>query len=334
MSHVPSRHPPPPLPTLHDIRAAHDRIRPHIHRTPVLTCAALDGLSGARLLFKAEPLQKGGAFKARGACNAVFSLDDVTAAGGVATQSSGNHGQALCYAAARRGIPATVVMPRTAPRSKRDAVLGYGGRVIACEPSNAARDATLTRVAAETGVAVVHPYNDVRVIAGQGTCAVELLQEAGSLDALVAPIGGGGLVSGCALALAALSPATAVYAAEPANADDAHRSLKAGRLISMDAPDTLADGLRASMRDLTWAVVSRHVRDILLVTEDAIVAAMALLWQRLKIVVEPSAAVPLAAILARPDLFAGRRVGVILTGGNVDLDALPWTRAAPEEVAS
>lgn len=317
--------PSPPLPTLYDIRAAQDRIRPHVHRTPVLTCAALDAMSGARLVFKAEPLQKGGAFKARGACNAVFALDDATATRGVATHSSGNHGQALSYAAARRGIPATVVMPRTASRAKRDAVLGHGGRVVDCDPGNAAREAMLAQVVAETGAEVVHPYNDVRVIAGQGTCAVELLQDSGPIDSLVAPIGGGGLIAGCALALSALAPATTVIVAEPANADDAHRSLKAGRLITHDAPTTIADGLKASLKDLTWSVVSRHVRDVLLVTEDEIAAAMGLLWRRLKIVVEPSAAVPLAVILKHPEVFAGKRVGVILTGGNVDLERLPWS---------
>jgi len=312
------------LPSLADIRAAHDRIRPHIHRTPVLTSQALDALSGAHLLFKAEPLQKVGAFKARGACNAVFSLDDATAARGVATHSSGNHGQALCYAAARRGIPATVVMPSTAPRAKREAVIGYGGTVVECPPSNAAREETLARVVAESGAEVVHPYNDTRVIAGQGTVALELLDDAGPLDALVAPIGGGGLVSGCALALAEAAPDTAVYAAEPANADDAYRSVQAGHILPVDAPETIADGLRASLKDLTWAVISHHVAEVLLVSEAEIVGAMTLLWQRLKIVVEPSSAVALAAILRHPDRFAGRRVGVILTGGNVDLDALPF----------
>jgi len=317
----------PALPSFDDIRVAHDRIRPYIHRTPVLTCSALDALSGGRLLFKAEPFQKAGAFKARGASNAVFALDMMTAARGVATHSSGNHGQALCYAAQRRGIPATVVMPANAPRVKRQAVLDYGGRVVECAPTNSAREEALAALVAENGAEVIHPFNDARVIAGQGTCALELLQDAGPIDALVAPIGGGGLISGCGLALAELAPGVPVYGAEPANADDAARSLAAGRLITENAPTTIADGLRASMKDLTWAAVSRHVTGVLTVSEAQIVIAMRLLWERMKVIVEPSSAVALAAILKHPEIFAGRRVGVILTGGNVDLEALPWSLA-------
>ncbi|MQX35907.1 beta-hydroxyaspartate dehydratase BhcB [Roseospira navarrensis] len=320
-----------PLPTPDDIVAAHDRIRPHIHRTPVLTCDTLDRKTGARLLFKCENVQKSGAFKARGASNAVFGLDADRAAQGVATHSSGNHGGALAYAAARRGLPCHVVMPRTAPRAKRDAVLGYGASVIDCDPGVVAREAALAEVVARTGAEPVHPFNDARVIAGQATCVLELLEDAGPLDAVVAPIGGGGLVSGTCLALAAMAPETRVYAAEPRNADDAHRSLKAGRLITEDAPDTIADGLRTSMKDLTWQVVSRHVSDVLLASEDEIIAAMMLIWTRMKIVVEPSSAVALAAILNAPEVLAGQRVGVILTGGNVDLDRLPWMTARTGE---
>lgn len=314
----------PALPTEADIRAAHARIGPHVHRTAVLTCATLDRMAGASLIFKAEPLQKVGAFKARGAVNAVFSLSDEAAARGVATHSSGNHGQALAYAAARRGIPAHIVMPETAARPKLEAVRGYGGRVTLCPPGTRAREQALATVIAATGADMVHPYNDPRVIAGQGTCALELLEQAGPLDIILAPVGGGGLISGTALACAAAAPDTRVVGAEPANADDAARSLRAGSIIEDDAPDTIADGLRASLRDLTFAIIRAHVPAILTVTEEQIVTAMRLIWQSMKLIVEPSAAVPLAAVLAHPEDFRGRRVGVILTGGNVDLDRLPW----------
>ncbi|KAA5607154.1 pyridoxal-phosphate dependent enzyme [Roseospira marina] len=314
-------------PTYDDVLAAHARIQPYIHRTPILTCATLDRMSGAELLFKCENFQKGGAFKARGATNAVFSLDDATAAKGVATHSSGNHGTALAYAAGRRGIPCEVVMPRTSPQAKKDAVRGYGATVIECEPSTSSREAVFAEVVARSGADFVHPFNDARVIAGQATCAKELFEDAGPLDAVIAPIGGGGLVSGSCLTLSTLSPTTRIYAAEPANADDAHRSLKAGHIITDDAPQTIADGLKVSMKELTWHFVSRHVADILLVSEEEIVAAMMLIWKRMKIVMEPSSAVPLAAVLKNHDLFAGQRVGVLITGGNVDLDRLPWTSA-------
>lgn len=316
------------IPTYDDVLAAHERIAPHIHRTPVLTSAYLDALSGAALFFKCENLQKAGAFKARGAANAVFGLDDAQAAAGVATHSSGNHASALSYAAGKRGIPVTVVMPETAPEPKKAAVRGYGGRIVECAPSTAAREAALAEVIAETGAEFVHPYNDARVVAGQATCAREMIEELGELDAIIAPVGGGGMVSGCCLTLSSIAPATTIYAAEPKNADDACRSLKAGRLIADDAPQTVADGLKVPLKDLTWHFVSRHVSDILTVTEEEIVAAMRLTWQRMKIVMEPSSAVPLAAILKNKPLFAGKRVGVVVTGGNVDLDKLPWTAAA------
>ncbi|GJD36846.1 beta-hydroxyaspartate dehydratase BhcB [Methylobacterium aerolatum] len=311
-------------PTLDDVLAAHERIRPHIHETPVLTSRFIDGAAGASLFFKCENLQKAGAFKARGASNAVFSLTEAQAARGVATHSSGNHGTCLSYAAGRRGIPCTVVMPRTAPQAKKDAVRGYGGRVVECEPSTTSREAVFAEVVAETGAEFVHPYNDPRVIAGQATCARELIAQVEGLDAVIAPIGGGGMVSGTCLTLSALAPGIRIYAAEPEQADDAHRSLKAGRIIADDAPVTVADGLKVPLKDLTWHFVSRHVTDILTVSEAEIVAAMQLIWKRLKIVMEPSSAVPLAAILRNPHVFAGQRVGVIITGGNVDLDKMPW----------
>lgn len=311
-------------PTLDDVLAAHERIRPYIHETPVLTSRIIDEAAGAQLFFKCENLQKAGAFKARGASNAVFSLTDAQAARGVATHSSGNHGTCLSYAAGRRGIPCTVVMPRTAPQAKKDAVRGYGGRVVECEPSTSSREAVFAEVVAETGAEFVHPYNDPRVIAGQATCARELIAQVPDLDAVIAPIGGGGMVSGTCLTLAGLAPHIAVYAAEPEQADDAYRSLKAGRIIADDAPVTVADGLKVPLKDLTWHFVRHHVADILTVSEAEIVAAMQLIWKRLKIVMEPSSAVALAAVLKNRPVFVNKRVGVIITGGNVDLDALPW----------
>lgn len=311
-------------PTLDDVLAAHERIRPYIHETPVLTSRIIDEAAGVQLFFKCENLQKAGAFKARGASNAVFSLTDAQAARGVATHSSGNHGTCLSYAAGRRGIPCTVVMPRTAPQAKKDAVRGYGGRVVECEPSTSSREAVFAEVVAETGAEFVHPYNDPRVIAGQATCARELIAQVPDLDAVIAPIGGGGMVSGTCLTLAGLAPHIAVYAAEPEQADDAHRSLKAGRIIADDAPVTVADGLKVPLKDLTWHFVRHHVADILTVSEAEIVAAMQLIWKRLKIVMEPSSAVALAAVLKNRPVFPNKRVGVIITGGNVDLDALPW----------
>jgi threonine dehydratase len=311
-------------PSLDDVLAAHERIRPYIHLTPVLTSRIIDEAAGASLFFKCENLQKAGAFKARGASNAVFSLTEAQAAKGVATHSSGNHGTCLSYAASRRGIPCTVVMPRTAPQAKKDAVRGYGGRVVECEPSTSSREAVFAEVVAQTGAEFVHPYNDPRVIAGQATCARELIEQVEDLDAVIAPIGGGGMVSGTCLTLAGLAPHIAVYAAEPEQADDAHRSLKAGRIIADDAPVTVADGLKVPLKDLTWHFVRNHVADILTVSEAEIVAAMQLIWKRLKIVMEPSSAVALAAVLRNRPVFAGKRVGVIITGGNVDLDKLPW----------
>jgi threonine dehydratase len=307
-----------------DMLVAHERIKPYIHRTPVLTSNFINSLAGAELFFKCESFQKAGAFKTRGASNAVFGLSDEQAAQGVATHSSGNHGTCLAYAAGRRGIPCTVVMPRTAPQAKKDAVRGYGGKVVECEPSMTSREAVFAMAVAETGAEFVHPYNDHRVIAGQGTCSKELIEQVHDLDAVIAPIGGGGMVSGTCLSLSALAPKIEIYAAEPEQADDAARSFKAGHIIADDAPNTVADGLKVPLKDLTWHFVSSHVTDILTASEVEIVDAMKLIWKRLKIVMEPSSAVPLATILRNKGLFAGRRVGVIITGGNVDLDKLPW----------
>lgn len=312
------------IPTYDDMVAAHERVKPHVHRTPVLTSSFLNQLSGAELFFKCENFQKAGAFKVRGACNAVFGLSEEMAKNGVATHSSGNHALSLSYAAGRRGIPCHVVMPRTAPQAKKDAVIGYGGVITECEPSTSSREAVFAEVQAETGAEFVHPYNDHRVIAGQGTCSRELHDQVHDLDAVVAPIGGGGMVSGTCLTLSRIAPKTKIYAAEPLNADDAARSFRAGHIIADDAPDTIADGLKVPLKDLTWHFVSNHVTDILTATEDEIVDAMKLIWKRMKIVMEPSSAVPLATILKNRDVFAGKRVGVIITGGNVDLDNLPW----------
>lgn len=312
------------VPTYEDVLAAHSRIASHIHHTPVLTSAYLNALSGVDLHFKCENFQKAGAFKVRGACNAVFGLPDALAPKGVATHSSGNHALSLSYAAGRRGIPCHVVMPRTAPVAKKDAVRGYGGIITECEPSTSSREAVFAQVEAQTGAEFVHPYNDPRVIAGQATCSKELLEQVEGLDAVIAPIGGGGMVSGTCLTLSSIAPHIEIYAAEPEQADDAYRSFKAGHIIADDAPNTIADGLKVPLKDLTWHFVSNHVTDILTASEQEIIDAMKLTWQRMKIVIEPSCAVPLATILKHRELFAGKRVGVIITGGNVDLDTLPW----------
>jgi len=312
------------IPTWDNVVAAHDRIIPHIRRTEILTNDMLDTQTGASLFFKCENLQPPGAFKVRGASNAVFGLSDKQAGKGVATHSSGNHALCLSYAAGRRGIPCHVVMPRTAPQAKKDAVIAYGGNITECEPSTSSREEVFARVQAESGGDFIHPYNDPRVIAGQATCSREFLSQVENLDALVAPIGGGGMISGTCLTVSSIAPKVKIYAAEPAQADDAMRSLKAGRIIADDSPQTIADGLKVPLKELTWHFVSNHVTDILTASEEEIIEAMKLSWKRLRVVIEPSCAVPLAIILKNADLFAGKRVGVIITGGNVDLDTLPW----------
>lgn len=312
------------LPKLDDIRAAAERIGPFIHKTPVLTCAALDELAGAQLFFKCENFQKGGAFKARGATNAVFSLTEAEASRGVATHSSGNHAAALAMAAKRRGILAHVVMPRTAPFVKRSAVAALGARIMECEPTLEAREAALAAVLKETGAIFVPPYNDVRVIAGQGTAAMELLEQVSGLDVVITPVGGGGLLSGTAIAAKALRLGIKVFGAEPAAADDAFQSMQAGRILPSENPQTIADGLRTSLGELTFAIIRQHADGIFTVSEDGIIQAMRLIWERMKIIVEPSSSVPLAAILAHPQPFTKLRVGIILSGGNVDLNKLPW----------
>jgi threonine dehydratase len=311
-------------PTFADVEAAAERIRPYGHRTPVLTSSTLDAMAGARLFFKCENFQRVGAFKFRGACNAVFSLTPEEARRGVATHSSGNHAQALALAARLRGVPAFVVMPSTSSEVKKAAVAAYGARITLCEPTLAAREATLAEVVGQTGAAVVHPYNDPRVIAGQGTAALELLHDVPDLDIVMTPVGGGGLLSGTAIAVSALSAAAQVVGAEPAGADDAFRSFREGRIVPSVDPRTICDGLLTSLGPLTFAIIRERVARIVTVSEEAIIGAMRHLWERMKIVVEPSAAVPLGAVLAGSVAVSGLRVGIILSGGNVDLARLPW----------
>ena len=312
------------LPDIDAIRDAAARIAPHAVVTPVLRSAALDALAGAELHFKCENLQRGGAFKFRGACNAVWSLADEEAARGVVTHSSGNHGNALALAAATRGIAAHVVVPEGAVQAKLDAIARAGGTLHRCAPTQAAREALCAAVQAQTGAALVHPYADARVMAGQATLALELLRQAPPLDALITPVGGGGLAAGVAIAAHAQQPALALFGAEPAGADDAARSLAAGARVANLSPDTVCDGLRALIGVPNLDALRTHRVAVIAVSDAETVAAMRLLWSELKQVVEVSSATVLAAILQQPQRFAGRRVGVVLSGGNVDLDALPW----------
>ncbi len=309
---------------LEDILTAATRIEGKIHRTPILTCAALDEMAGASMFFKCENFQKVGAFKMRGACNAVFSLDSPTVARGVATHSSGNHAQALALAARLRGVPAFVVMPTSAPAVKRAAVAGYGAEIIDCEPTLEARESTLAAVVARTGAVFIHPYNDERVIAGQGTAALELLADVPELDVVMAPVGGGGLLSGTAIVCHAQDHQPRVIAGEPAQADDAARSMIAGHIVPSVDPRTIADGLLTSLGDLTFPIIRDKVETIWTVSEDEIIKAMRLIWERMKIVVEPSAAVCLGAVLGHAKDVEGLRVGIILSGGNANLERLPW----------
>ena len=315
---------PPETPSASDIERAAERIRPHAHRTPVLTCAGLDERVGAKLFFKCENFQKVGAFKFRGACNAVLSLEPGQAARGVATHSSGNHAQALALAARLRSIPAHIVMPDNSPKVKVEAVRGYGGRIVFCNPTQEARERSLQEVVRATGAEFIHPYNDPRVIAGQATAARELLEQAADLQLILVPVGGGGLASGTALAARYWSPATRVVPVEPEAADDARRSLLSGSIQPSLSPRTVADGLRTSLGSLTFPILRALVSEVVTVSEQAILQAMRLVWERMKVVVEPSAAVPLAALLEGELPVRGLRVGVILSGGNLDLDALPW----------
>jgi threonine dehydratase len=310
--------------TLADIRAAHARIADKIHRTPVLTSTTLDALCGSQLFFKCENFQKIGAFKARGATNAVFALTAAEAANGVATHSSGNHAAALARAARLRGISAHIVMPPNAPKTKIESVRRNGGIIVFCEPTLAAREAACARIIAETGARLVHPFDDYAVMAGQGTATLELLEQAPELDLIIVPVGGGGLLCGTAVAAKGARPGIRVIAAEPAGADDAARSFAAGRIIPLEKASTVADGLRTSLGERNFPLIRQHVDEVVTVSEESIVAAMRRIWDVLKIIIEPSCAVPYAAIMEQKIDVSGKRVGIILTGGNVDLDALPW----------
>ncbi len=312
------------LPVLEDLQEAWCRISPHLHRTPVMSSHLLDQLTGANVFFKCEHLQKAGAFKARGAINAVLSLDDDVAAAGVATHSSGNHGAALAMAASARNILAHIVMPSNAPRVKKEAVVAYGGLIIECEPTLAARESTVATVIEQTGAHEVHPYNDSRIIAGQGTAMLELLEQVEDLDVVVVPVGGGGLLAGTAIAVKESNPDIEVVAVEPEGADDAFRSFGLGELQPQNNPQTIADGLRAGLGELNFDIIRKHVDTILTVPDTVIVQAMQLQWTRMKQLVEPSGAVSFAGLLEHPERFRQRRVGVVVSGGNVDLDNLPW----------
>ncbi|HEY2781702.1 MAG TPA: pyridoxal-phosphate dependent enzyme [Steroidobacteraceae bacterium] len=313
-----------PALTMRSIREAHARIRDKIHRTPVMTSEVLDEMAGNRLYFKCENLQKVGAFKARGATNAVFLLSDAEAAKGVVTHSSGNHAAALARAARLRGIPAFIVMPSNSPQAKQAAVRRYGGEVVLCEPTLAARESTARQVMERTGAAFIHPYNDLRVMAGQGTTAIELLEDVPDLDVILCPVGGGGQLSGIAVAAKDLKPGVRVVGVEPAGADDAARSLKAGHIIPMLEPRTIADGLKTSLGERPFAEIVRWVDDIVTVREESIVQAMRQIWEVMKLIVEASGAVSYAAVVDGKISPSGAKIGIILSGGNLDLNRLPW----------
>lgn len=314
------------IPDLQTIRQAAGRIRPYIHHTPVLTSRSINEIMGTTIWFKCENLQKVGAFKSRGACNAVFSLSEDEVAKGVGTHSSGNHAQALARAASIRGCKAYIVMPETSPKVKSDAVKGYGGMVTFCKPTLEARESTLAMIISKTGATEIHPYNDYRIIAGQATAALELFEESGPLDFIMCPVGGGGLLSGTALATAYLSPSTKVIAAEPAGADDAFRSFSGRTLVPSVNPRTICDGLLTSLGSKTFPIILDNVHRIITVQEESVIKAMMLTWERMKIIIEPSSAVPLAAIMENQDFFAGKKTGIIISGGNVSLDKLPWIK--------
>ncbi len=313
-------------PTLNDIRAAAQRIKPYAHRTPVLTNDGLSRKVDAQVFLKCENLQKVGAFKFRGACNAVFSLTDQEAAGGVSTHSSGNHAQALALSAKLRGIPAYIVMPDNAPAVKKAAVAGYGGQITFCEPTLEARESTLAKVTQETGASIVHPYDDERVIAGQGTAALELLEDVPDLDVIITPVGGGGLLSGTCLAATELRKGIRVIGGEPEMADDAFRSMKAGEIIPSTNPKTIADGLLTSLGKLTFPIIQQLVEQIVTVSEAGIIESMKYVWERTKIIIEPSSAVAIGVLWEGRIDLSGLKIGVILSGGNVDLEKLPWQR--------
>ncbi len=308
--------------TLQMIKNTFIKISKSINRTPVLTCSTLDNMTGAKLFFKCENFQKTGVFKFRGACNAVFSLTATEAKQGVATHSSGNHAAAIALAAKQCNIPAYIVMPNNAPAVKKAAVENYGGNITFCEPTLTARETTLAEIVEATGAKFIHPFNDERVIAGQATIGKEILEQCPPLDMVVAPVGGGGLLSGIAFSMTALSPRIKVIAAEPAMADDAYQSFKTGKLVTSVNPQTICDGLLTSLGDLTFPIIQQRVNNILTASEESIIKALRLIWERMKIIVEPSAAVPLAVILENPEIFKGKKVAIVLSGGNVDIPFL------------
>ena len=312
------------LPDYSDVEKAHQTIQKYAHRTPVLTSSAINKIVNSNLFFKCENFQKVGAFKFRGATNAVFSLPDEKAKKGVATHSSGNHAAALALAAKMRDIPAYIVMPENSPEIKKKAVVGYGAEITFCQPNLQARESTLKKVVEKTGATEIHPYNNFYVIAGQGTAAKELVEDEGGLDLIITPVGGGGLLSGTAISSKLLLPECKVIAAEPAGADDAYRSFKAHQLIPSENPKTIADGLLTSLGERNFAIISEKVDDIVTVSEENIMEAMRLIWERMKLIIEPSSAVPLAAILEGKIGVQYKKVGIILSGGNLDLGKLPF----------
>ncbi|OQY05816.1 MAG: serine dehydratase [Bacteroidetes bacterium 4572_117] len=312
------------IPQLHDITEASERIKPFIHRTPILTSLSINKITDASVYFKCENFQKVGAFKFRGATNAVLLLNYQDKKQGVATHSSGNHAAALALAAKNMGIKAYVVMPENAPIIKKRAVESYGAEITFCKPSLSARESSLNKLIEKTGAKFIHPYNNFNIISGQGTAAIEILEEYADLDIVMAPVGGGGLLSGTATAVKGVNKKIKVIAAEPKNADDAFKSIKAGHIVPSINPNTIADGLLTSLGDLTFRIISEKVDDIVTVSEKGIVEAMRLIWERMKIIIEPSSAVPLAGILEHGQYFSGKKVGVILSGGNVDLNNLPF----------
>lgn len=312
------------LPSFEEIREAHDRIRPFIHKTPVLTSRQMNSLCGAELFFKCENLQKVGAFKFRGATNAILSLSDQERAMGVVTHSSGNHAAALTHAAVSRGVKAFIVMPETAPSVKKNAVLGYGAEITFCKPTLQAREETAAAIIKQTGATMIHAYDNYNVICGQGTAAKELMEEIGDLDTVIAPVGGGGLLSGTATAVKGLKPDVRVIGAEPQNADDAWRSFTSGVLVPSVNPKTVADGLLTSLSERTYTIIRERVDDIITVSEESIIESMLLIWERMKIIVEPSSATVLAVVRENPGRFKGSRVGLIISGGNLDFRKLPF----------
>jgi threonine dehydratase len=312
------------IPTLQDIELAYERIKSHIEHTPVITCRSINRMFGCEIHFKCENLQKGGAFKYRGATNAIRSLADEDAKRGVATHSSGNHAAAIALAARQYGISSYVVMPRTAPQVKKSAVETFGAEIIYCEPTLKAREDSIKEVVQRTNAVFIHPYNDLRIICGQATACLELVQEVKNLDLIIAPVSGGGLLSGTALVAAYTSPTIKVIGAEPEGADDAFQSLKAGKIIPMTDPNTIADGLRASLGTLTFPIIKKYVDRIVTTSDEQIVKAMRLIWERTKLIVEPSASVPLAILFQDSIFTRNKKIGIILSGGNVDFDNLPW----------